>query len=107
MSTSGFITPETGAFANTSSLDSTPINYSQTGTLNMAPLVTEIQALRASNNALLAEVQALRVDQQAQTSAVIASDYDATDKAANKVVASVVKSTQDEIWAATSKVTIV
>lgn len=55
------------------------VDYSQYGAANTQALVAEIQMLRA-------EVSSLRSEQAAQTSALIASNYDANAQNANAVV---------------------
>lgn len=76
------------------------INYGSMGRLDMAPLAAEIKALRA-------EVAMLRADQKEQTGAVIASNYDANDRAANKVAASTKDAAKDVVWADKSKAQVI
>lgn len=83
------------------------INYRNMGSLDMGPLVSEIKGLRASNDALLKEVAALRADQNQQTGALIASNYDANDRAANKVAAGSKEAAKDMAWANSSKAVVI
>jgi hypothetical protein len=55
------------------------MNYSNYGTANTVALVSEIKSLRE-------EVKQLRADQAQQTSSLIASNYDASERNANTIV---------------------
>jgi len=70
-----------------------PIDYSRMGTLDMAPLVTEVKALRE-------EVKALREDAQKQSDAEINAGAAATNQAADKIVAGQRAAATNAAWAA-------
>lgn len=101
----GFMVPNTGAFATQGGFS--PLNYSQMGTLSMAPLIDEIKMLRMSNDALITEVRTLRAEQRDQTNATITGNYDATNKAADKICAATVDAAKESSWAQQSKPSIV
>jgi tape measure domain-containing protein len=63
-------------------------------------VVAELKALRA-------EVAQLRAEQHDQTGAVIQSNYDANDRAADKVVTGTKDASKDVVWATKSKAVIV
>lgn len=71
--------PVDGRMGATSAEGSYVVDYSQYGAANTQALVAEIQMLRT-------EVSSLRAEQAAQTSALIASNYDANAQNANAVV---------------------
>lgn len=68
------------------------VNYRSMGRMDMAPLVSEIKALRA-------EVASLRADQTTQTGALIASNLHANAAAADKVVNATVDAAAAAAWA--------
>lgn len=70
--------------------------YRSMGTLSMAPLVSEIKALRTERQALVEELRGLREDQQRQSNDQAEVTALAADDSANKIVQAVdaVKNTQ-------------
>lgn len=66
------------------------------GTSANAVLVEEIRALRQ-------EVAQLRKQQQSETGDIIISNYDATQKASDNIVKTIVTTTMDSLWTARSK----
>jgi tape measure domain-containing protein len=75
------------------------MDYSQYGAANTQALVAEIQMLRT-------EVSSLRAEQAAQTSALIASNYDANAQNANAVVDGTKDAAEMAAYLAQSKVNI-
>ena len=75
------------------------IDYRSFGTSGMGSLVTEIKALRS-------EVTALRAEQKDQTGALITSNYDANDRAANRMAAGAVSAAKNAAWASKTKAEI-
>ncbi len=71
-------------------------DFRQFGTAGMGSLVAEIKALRE-------EVRTLRAEQKEQTGAVIASNYDANDRAAVKVAAGATVAAKTAAWAQKTK----
>jgi len=69
------------------------VDYSRTGTLDMAPLVAEVKALRE-------EVKALRADAERQAGAQMDVTAAAASQAADKVVAGQREAATDSAWAA-------
>ncbi|MCC7597739.1 tape measure protein [Janthinobacterium sp. FW305-129] len=63
-------------------------------------LVAEIKGLRE-------EVRQLRADQDQQTGAIISSNYDANERAADKVSAGALEAARATVWASQSKASIV
>lgn len=63
-------------------------------------LVAEIKGLRE-------EVRQLRADQEQQTGAIISSNYDANERAADKVSAGASEAARASVWASQSKASIV
>jgi len=76
------------------------LNYQNMGRMDMAPLTNEIKALRA-------EVAALRADQSQQTGALIAANYDANGKAADKITTGTKEASKAAAWAARSRGAVV
>jgi tape measure domain-containing protein len=70
-----------------------PIDYSRMGTLDMAPLVAEVKALRE-------EVKGLRADGQKQSDAEMAANAAAAQRAAETVADATRDSATDKAWAA-------
>ena len=56
--------------------------------------------------ALRAEVEKLRAEQKDHTGAVIQSNYDANDRAADKVVTGTKDASKNVVWASKSKAVI-
>jgi len=95
----GQLPAATSAQVATSSVSaSAPINYSALGADNTTSLVTEIKALRVSNEAMAAELKGLRADQQKQTGDVLKTVATSADNAADKVVAGKSQADTDIEW---------
>ncbi|MTW11434.1 hypothetical protein GM658_12585 [Pseudoduganella eburnea] len=92
------------AEVQTSAQASSAINYSAMGTSNMIPLVDEIKALRASNEAMAAELKGLRSDQQKQTGDLITAGAGAAQHAAETVVEGVRQAVTDSAYAQANSV---
>jgi phage-related minor tail protein len=76
------------------------MNYRGMGAGANAALVAEIKALRA-------EIAALRTDQNEQTGALIKSNYDANDMAAEKIAISTKEAASDVSWSEKSKAVLI